>query len=221
MSSSALANAKADLRARIHQSRLRASQDPTSWRSKNTQLSMHITNYVHAQRSNRQSLRIAAYVPLADEPGAEVLLEALAEITDELWLPICRPGFQLNWALYDGPDSLHVPNPRLPVAEPIADGIPSKQCLPNLDLVVVPALAIDHNGFRLGKGAGFYDRALAAARRQVTGANPSAPTTMPELLGVVFAAEIFSQVPHDHHDCSMDKVVTEYGIRSLNRTSAV
>lgn len=212
MSSSALALAKAELRAHHHALRLHAARQRDSWQAANTRLSQQVARYVHAQRHGAQPLRIAAYVPLADEPGAEFLLDVLAGSADELWLPICKPGFQLHWALYEGPDSLTVRNPRLPVSEPIAEGLPSAQCIPNLDLMVVPALAISRNGFRLGKGAGFYDRAITAAHEHVA---DNTGTTMPELVGVVFADEICDSVPHDEHDRAVDKIITECGVRSL------
>ena len=73
-------------------------------------------------------------------------------------LPLLRPDGDLDWASYEGPDSL-VPGPRslLEPTEP-ARGVPA---ITSADMVIVPALAADQRGNRLGRGGGSYDRALA------------------------------------------------------------
>ena len=220
-----LSEAKAALRSRhvkarrraCHvKARRRACHDAESWRTKNSQMAEYTAQYVRSLRREGQPLRIAAYVPLADEPGAGFLLETLETDVDELWLPICMPDARLHWSRYAGPDSLHIPNPRLPVSEPVGPGIASADCLPRLDLVIVPALAIARDGYRLGKGAGFYDRAIAEARSYVSSQTESAASSMPELLGLVFASEVCDSVPHNHRDCAVDKIMTEMGVRNLS-----
>lgn len=210
-----LSEAKAALRSHHVKARRRACHDADSWRAKNSQIAAYTTQYVRSLRREGQPLRIAAYVPLADEPGAGFLLKALETVVDELWLPICMPNARLHWSRYAGPDSLHIPNPRLPVSEPVGPGIASADCLPRLDLIVVPALAIARDGYRLGKGAGFYDQAIAEARAHVSSRAESAASCMPELLGLVFAAEVCDSVPHNHRDCAVDKIMTEMGFRNL------
>ncbi|WP_448860283.1 5-formyltetrahydrofolate cyclo-ligase [Corynebacterium propinquum] len=211
-----LSEAKAALRSHHVKARRRACRDAESWRTKNSQMAEYTAQYVRSLRREGQPLRIAAYVPLADEPGAGFLLETLETDVDELWLPICMPDARLHWSRYAGPDSLHIPNPRLPVAEPVGPGIASADCLPRLDLVIVPALAIARDGYRLGKGAGFYDRAIAEARSYVSSQTESAASSMPELLGLVFASEVCDSVPHNHRDCAVDKIMTEMGVRNLS-----
>ncbi|WP_454973719.1 5-formyltetrahydrofolate cyclo-ligase [Corynebacterium propinquum] len=211
-----LSEAKAALRSRHVKARRRACRDAESWRTKNSQMAEYTAQYVRSLRREGQPLRIAAYVPLADEPGAGFLLETLETDVDELWLPICMPDARLHWSRYAGPDSLHIPNPRLPVSEPVGPGIASADCLPRLDLVIVPALAIARDGYRLGKGAGFYDQAIAEARSYVSSQTESAASSMPELLGLVFASEVCDSVPHNHRDCAVDKIMTEMGVRNLS-----
>ncbi|WP_244264082.1 5-formyltetrahydrofolate cyclo-ligase [Corynebacterium propinquum] len=204
------------MRSHHVKARRRACRDAESWRAKNSQVAEYTAQYVRSLRREGQPLRIAAYVPLADEPGAGFLLETLETDVDELWLPICMPDARLHWSRYAGPDSLHIPNPRLPVSEPVGPGIASADCLPRLDLVIVPALAIARDGYRLGKGAGFYDRAIAEARSYVSSQTESAASSMPELLGLVFASEVCDSVPHNHRDCAVDKIMTEMGVRNLS-----
>ena len=75
-----------------------------------------------------------------------------------------------------------------------------------IDLVVVPAIALDENGDRLGGGAGYYDRWLAAARRN--------PARQPSALGAVFAVQVLAagSFPVEPHDQRLDAFVTELGL---------
>ncbi|MEI6338074.1 MAG: 5-formyltetrahydrofolate cyclo-ligase [Verrucomicrobiota bacterium] len=69
---------------------------------------------------------------------------------------------------------------------------------PTPDLVLVPGLAFDARGFRLGRGGGFYDRWL--------GANPGVRT-----LGLCFACQLVEKIPVESHDVRVDAVLTEDG----------
>jgi 5-formyltetrahydrofolate cyclo-ligase len=73
-------------------------------------------------------------------------------------LPVLRPDGDLDWASYEGPDSLTAgPRGLLEPSEP-RRGVTA---ITSADLVLVPALAADLSGNRLGRGGGSYDRALA------------------------------------------------------------
>ncbi|GAB5521047.1 MAG: hypothetical protein RhofKO_32980 [Rhodothermales bacterium] len=67
--------------------------------------------------------------------------------------------------------------------------------LADLDLVIVPALAFDRAGYRVGHGFGYYDEFLSGL---------SIPT-----VGVCFADCVYNAVPHEVHDIAVDRVVTE------------
>ncbi len=69
-----------------------------------------------------------------------------------------------------------------------------------IDVVIVPGLAFDRAGHRLGYGGGFYDRFLGRLR-------PDAVT-----IGVAFSDQIVDEAPHGPKDRSVDIVVTEHGI---------
>jgi len=66
-----------------------------------------------------------------------------------------------------------------------------------IDVVIVPGLAFDVHGHRLGRGGGFYDRFLARLGRRTT------------LIGICCDQQIVDQVPLDDHDVPMDYVVTD------------
>lgn len=101
---------------------------------------------------------IAAYVSVGAEPDTRGLLFALWKRGTYVLLPRLLPDGDLDWASYEGPDSL-VPGPRgclEPSEPPRGTG-----AVASADVVVVPAVAADRTGLRLGRGGGSYDRALA------------------------------------------------------------
>ena len=71
-----------------------------------------------------------------------------------------------------------------------------------IDAIIIPGLAFDRAGNRLGRGAGFYDRYISALKD--AGHNPT-------LIGVCHHAQIVESVPTDPHDHRVDRVITELG----------
>lgn len=144
----------------------------------------------------------AAYVPVGDEPGHPSILDALVQVGARVLLPITR-GLRdpLEWGWYDGPDSLMTGPIGLlqpAVAEPGAGvGLAT--------WAAVPALAVDRKGFRLGRGAGHYDRALAGI----------APD---RLIGIVYADEVVDTLPAEYHDRPVGWIITgQDGLQRLPR----
>ena len=128
---------------------------------------------------------IAAYYSLASEPDTHGLVFALWKRGSYVLLPLLRPDADLDWASYEGPDSLR-PGPR-GLAEP-AEPPRGMGAVARADLVLVPALAVDRGGVRLGRGGGSYDRALARV-------GPGVPT-----IALVYDGELLDEVPADDHD---------------------
>lgn len=125
---------------------------------------------------------IAAFVPVGGEPGSIAVLDELRARATVL-LPITRSvADPLEWAAYDGADSLV--NGPLGLRQPAA---PDGSRLADADVVLVPALAIGRDGTRLGHGAGFYDRVLAGMPRE-------------RLCGVVHDDEVADSLPVAGHD---------------------
>ena len=77
-----------------------------------------------------------------------------------------------------------------------------------IDLVVVPGLAFDTHGFRLGRGGGYYDRFLARLRRSATS------------VGLVFDIQIIDSVPVDDRDVTVDIIVTDRRVTRANGSHA-
>jgi 5-formyltetrahydrofolate cyclo-ligase len=104
---------------------------------------------------------IAAYLPVGDEPGGSDLADVLvAELPagGRLLLPVLLPDLDLDWAAYAGAAWLTAG--RFGLREPAGPRL-GVSSITTADLVIVPALAADPRGNRLGRGGGSYDRALA------------------------------------------------------------
>lgn len=143
----------------------------------------------------RRAATVAAYVSVGREPGTGPLLAALVEAGRRVILPRLLADRDLDWAVYAGPELLR-PAP-LGLLEPDGPGL-GVDAIATADLVLVPGLAVDATGMRLGRGGGSYDRALLRA----TG------TT----LCVLNSEEVLARVPTAEHDRPVDGALTEKGI---------
>ena len=139
---------------------------------------------------------VAAYVPVGTEPGATEpggadLPEALRRSGLEVLLPVLEPDGDLDWAVYDG---------RL---EPAARGLRQppgprrgRDAVARADAVIVPAVAVDRHGVRLGRGGGSYDRALARLAPGITGTV------------LLYEGELVDVLPSEAHDRAVGTVIT-------------
>lgn len=128
---------------------------------------------------------VAAYVSVGSEPATRSLVYAFWKRGAYVLLPLLRPDNDLDWASYEGPDSLAA-GPRgllEPTEPPRGTG-----AITSADLVIVPALAADRAGHRLGRGGGSYDRALARV-------GASVPT-----VALLYDDELLDEVPAGQHD---------------------
>lgn len=128
---------------------------------------------------------VAAYVSVGTEPDTRGLVYAFWKRGSYVLLPLLLLDYDLDWASYEGPDSLEAgPRGLLQPTEP-PRGVTA---VASADLVIVPALAVDRGGRRLGRGGGSYDRALARV-------GPAVPT-----LALVYDDELVGELPAGGHD---------------------
>lgn len=137
-----------------------------------------------------QSGTVCAYHPVGAEPGSGTLLDALLARGHRVLLPVVAADGRLDWAVYTGalragPFGLLEPDGALLGPGAIVEAA----------LVLVPALAVDAAGVRLGRGGGYYDRSLPLA-----GDVP--------LVAVVRDDELVDELPAEPHDVRMTGVLT-------------
>jgi 5-formyltetrahydrofolate cyclo-ligase len=140
---------------------------------------------------------VCAYVPVGTEPGSVAMLDMLLRQSRRVLLPVARTTadgtpMRLRWAEY-GPGELV--RGRWGLLEPPEPWLP-ESVLAEAEMVVVPALAVDRRGVRLGRGRGFYDRSLDARNPQT------------RLIAMVRDVEFVDELPADPHDVPMTHVIT-------------
>ncbi|SDO93803.1 5-formyltetrahydrofolate cyclo-ligase [Actinopolyspora xinjiangensis] len=136
---------------------------------------------------------VCAYVPVGSEPGSPELLDDLVARGHRVLLPVVAGRNPLEWAEYHGPESLR--RATYGLLEPSTPHL-GVRAVAEAGAVLVPALAVDREGVRLGKGAGFYDRSLPLAEESA------------ELTAVVRDSEFVERLPAESHDVRVAGVIT-------------
>jgi 5-formyltetrahydrofolate cyclo-ligase len=160
------------------------------------QASEHLSQQLSQTSAFQTAKTVLAYFSTRQEPDLSVLFAHCQSIT---WgFPRCQ-GKALIWHQCDPLDSTQ--------HQPGAYGItePAEHCLQlsaeSVDLILVPSVACDRHGYRLGYGGGFYDRLLSqSAWGQI-------PT-----IGIVFESAFLPKLPHDPWDRPLSAVCTEQGL---------
>ncbi|WP_299537769.1 5-formyltetrahydrofolate cyclo-ligase [uncultured Streptomyces sp.] len=148
---------------------------------------------------------VAAYVSVGAEPGTRALVDGLRAHGTRVLLPVLMADDDLDWAVYRGPDGLRPAGRGL--LEPDGPRLGPGAVL-DADAVLLPGLAVDGRGMRLGRGGGSYDRVLA--RLAAAGAHPA-------LIVLLHENEVVARVPEEPHDHPVDAVVTPAGPRRFGR----
>nr|WP_100246992.1 5-formyltetrahydrofolate cyclo-ligase [Streptomyces viridochromogenes] len=148
---------------------------------------------------------VAAYVSVGSEPGTLALLDALRARGVRVLLPALLPDNDLDWGAYSGEDSLvrvqH--GGKMALFEPAGERL-GPDAVTDADVVLLPGLAVDARGMRLGRGGGSYDRVLARLER--AGARPA-------LVVLLYDSEVVERVPEEPHDRPVHAVVTPSAVR--------
>ncbi|MDP6978268.1 MAG: 5-formyltetrahydrofolate cyclo-ligase [Myxococcota bacterium] len=142
---------------------------------------------------------LALYSATSTELGTRHVFEVARDMGKRCVYPRCTDAGTLEFAEVSALEALV--EARFGILEPPPEF--SVLDLAELDLVLVPGLAFDPAGRRLGRGAGYYDRALAGMEASVS---PSS------LIGFAYSVLLIDSVPVESHDRGMDAVVTERGV---------
>jgi 5-formyltetrahydrofolate cyclo-ligase len=143
---------------------------------------------------------VAAYYSIGSEPDTRGLVFALWKRGAYVLLPLLRPGGDLDWASFEGPESM-VAGPR-GLREP-GEAPRGVEAIKSADVVFVPALAVDGQGNRLGRGGGSFDRALARVGALIP------------VIALLYDSELVERVPVEGHDTPVRGVVRPgFGVTS-------
>lgn len=173
--------------------------------SSQTQLKQELRKVVLAERSighkcshshsqmlidlawEQRAKTVACFISFGDEPNTNVFLKH-CQLDEKITLYVPRViGDDLEWVVFDEEQIRHP----LGMAEPVGPAVE----LNSVDLMVVPALASDLKGQRLGRGKGYYDRALAKISAKLT-------------VVTVHDNELYEEIPTEEHDRPVDVVCT-------------
>lgn len=140
---------------------------------------------------------VCAYAPVGSEPGAVGLLAALRQLAHRILLPVARTTpddepLPLLWGEYRPGELV---TGRWGLQEPPAPWLP-ESALAEAELVLLPALAVDRRGVRLGRGAGYYDRSLQFR------------DSRSRLVAIVRDSELVDELPSEPHDVPMTHALT-------------
>ena len=140
---------------------------------------------------------ICAYIPVGSEPGSIGMIDDLVQRGITVLLPVAREDrdgtpLPLQWGPYTPGELAPAP---FGLQEPRAPWLPA-DAVARAEIVLVPALAVDRDGARLGRGAGYYDRTLALAASSAL------------LIAVVRDDELVDRLPSEPHDVAMTHALT-------------
>ena len=149
----------------------------------------------HAQEAVEGAASVATFVSVGTEPCTRLLLERLHEAGIEVLLPVLGPRLARCWGRFQGTSDLAERAPGRP-PEPSGPTLPA-EAVREVDALLIPALAVDRDGRRLGQGGGWYDRMLPL---RAAGTHTFAVIHPEEL--------VRGPLPVEEHDESVDAVIT-------------
>jgi 5-formyltetrahydrofolate cyclo-ligase len=141
---------------------------------------------------------VAAYAPMPGEPGGPDFVDRLAVAGPALLLPVLQSDLDLDWARYHG----HLSPATHGLREPVGPRL-GPDAVRAVEVALVPALLVDQNGVRLGRGGGSFDRALARLAGDVP------------VVAVLYDGELIDALPHEPHDRPVSAVLTPSGLVRL------
>jgi len=170
---------------------LRNSKPP----SELDQLSSEITAKLVELPTVREARTISTYLDVGSEVRTHGVVEWALRNGKRIIVPVVeRASKRLIFSEFKAPEELEkgahgIPEPKREFRRPVA--------LEQADVILVPGVAWDRRGFRIGYGAGYYDRSINALRTHVA------------TVGLAYEFQFVSNVPRSRYDRRVDRIVTE------------
>ena len=175
--------------------RRRAARDAAECRSAGDRIAVHGVAAASGARV------VAGYAAVGDEPPTRPLLEALVRAGVRVVVPAVD-GERLRWGeLHDWSALVRS---ELGLLEPADLSDEAAAAAAEAELLLLPALAVGRDGYRLGRGGGYYDRWL-----------PGRPNG--RVIAVIYDDELIVEVPHEPHDRRVDAALTPSGLVELGQ----
>lgn len=155
-------------------------------------------------------LVIFAYLSFRDELSTKTLLKTCRQCGDTVIVPKVSKNGRLT--LHELDDHADIqPAGRWAIPEPVNAPIWPKPKYCDIDFVVVPGLAYDAKGGRLGYGGGYYDRFMEELR-EICADGP-----LPVMGALLFAEQLVEEVPAEPHDLKLDLLITAANVIYINK----
>lgn len=147
---------------------------------------------------------VATYTSIGGEPPTDQIRRELRRHRCQVWLPYAHALGHLEWVIDKGERLVAGP-----MGIPVPEGEFLNVELTSAEVIIVPALAVDQTGTRLGRGAGYYDRALNSIPRFSDGG--------PLRVTLVYEEEVFDELPSQTHDEKVDVIITPLEVLRISR----
>lgn len=136
---------------------------------------------------------VSCYLNTMNEPSTRGFLNEAIARGIRILLPVTRADGLLDWSVADAdgteiPGLFGIPEPEGELLGPIAVG--------DVDLMIIPAAAVDQSGMRLGWGRGYFDKTIGSMQK------------CPPVFAVIYDAEFVEELPRDVHDQPVTGIVT-------------
>ncbi|RLK47347.1 5-formyltetrahydrofolate cyclo-ligase [Microbacterium telephonicum] len=183
----AIDNAKRALRADLRERRQQRSQPALEEAEAGVKAQLDALVAATGARS------VSCFLSTPTEPGTHAFVADAVARGIRVLLPITRADGLLDWAV--ATSDADIAEGLFGLPEPVAEVL-SPLALNDVDLLLIPAAAVDRSGMRLGWGRGFFDKTLGSMEK------------CPPVYAVIFDSELLDEVPRDLHDQAVTGVVT-------------
>ncbi|MCX7665303.1 MAG: 5-formyltetrahydrofolate cyclo-ligase [Gemmataceae bacterium] len=192
-----MAEAPLDLATRKQQLREQAHAARNAQQNKD-ELSKIICDTFMALPEYAKAQTVMFYIDVRSEVRTRHSLPAALQSGKTIIVPWCNDAGELELFRLNNMDELAVGMYKILEPKLELRSLPEKQCrAEELDLVMVPGVAFDRRGARMGHGKGYYDKLLQHARKDTP------------LVALAFECQLFPEIPVGSHDIFMDKIITE------------